>query len=100
MMDIVDVELEPWEFKIGNLRKVLVNFSGGCTTQPEWYFRNDVINKNELNVSLIIKKASGIKNIKANVRVLWSFNNGGRFNRKRKFGSDSREIVIYNEKNS
>lgn len=33
----VGLELEPWTFRLGTTRRVNVQFSGGLTSEPEWY---------------------------------------------------------------
>lgn len=92
--EIVDVELEPWEFKLGSLKRVDIDFSGGLTAKPEWYFKKDGI-KNDLRVALTIQKSKGIKKIDADVQASWVYDPG--FLRKEKVGTDTKTIEVYNE---
>ncbi len=73
--DLLDIELNPWEFKIGNLKRVNVDFSGALTYEPEWYFKKDGI-KNDLSLALTIKKRRSVKNIEADVLAAWIYDPG------------------------
>lgn len=89
--DIVNVQLEPWEFRIGNIRKVNVDFSGGLTSEPEWYFKEDGI-KNDLRVALVIQKPKLINDVSCGVEAAWLYDPG--FFKKARVGSDNRTILI------
>lgn len=90
----VDIELDPWEFKLGSLKRVDVDFSGGLTAKPEWYFKKNGI-KNDLRVALTIQKSKDIKKIDADVRALWVYDPG--ILRKKKLGTDSKTVKVYSE---
>lgn len=92
--EIVDVELEPWKFKLGDLKKVNVDFSGGLTDKPEWYFKKNGI-KNELRVALTIKKPKDLKNVEADVKASWIYDPG--IFKKEKIGTDAVTIKIFSE---
>ncbi len=89
--DTIDVELEPWEFKLGSLKKVNVDFSGGLTDKPEWYFKENGI-KNDLRVALTIKTPKLLEKIEASVRAMWIYDPG--FWGKPKVGTDARTVNI------
>lgn len=84
---LLEIEFNPWEFKLGSLRKVNVDFSGGLTFQPEWYFKKDGI-KNDLNVVLTIRKSHDIKDVVGEVTAAWNYEESGVTNAfKRLFGA-------------
>jgi len=88
----IKLELGPWEFKLGSLKKVNVDFSGGLTSRPEWYFKKNGI-KNDLRVALTIKKPKEIKHIKGKIRAGWLYDPG--FLRKVRLGTDTKIINIF-----
>lgn len=87
-----EVELGPWEFNIGRMRNVKIDFSGGLTSQPAWFFQGNGI-KNDVRVALTIKKPKNIDKITADVRAFWSYKPG--LFRSQKVGSDVKNILIY-----
>ncbi len=89
--DLLQIELNLWEFKIGSLKRVNIDFSGGLTCQPEWYFRGDGI-KNDLRVALTIRKPRSIGAIQGQVRAAWVYNPG--FRKKGKVGTDMKTVQI------
>lgn len=92
LADLLDIDLNPWEFKLGNLRRVNVDFSGGLTSRPEWYFRRNGI-RNDLRVALTIKKPKSVMNIKAEIQAAWIYDPG--FLRKARVGTDKKAVEIY-----
>lgn len=90
--DLLEIEFNPWEFKLGSLKKVNIDFSGGLTFQPEWYFKEDGI-KNDLRVALTIKKPKSIVNIKGEVIAAWIYDPG--FFQKAKVQTDGKTLKIY-----
>ncbi|MCP8322009.1 MAG: hypothetical protein H3Z52_13905 [archaeon] len=90
--DFLEIELNPWEFKLGSLKKVNIDFSGGLTFQPEWYFKEDGI-KNDLRVALTIKKLKTIMNIKGEVIAAWIYDPG--IFKKARVGTEAKTIRIY-----
>lgn len=92
LAELLEIELNPWEFKLGSLRKVNIDFSGGLTSQPEWYFREDGI-KNDLRVALTIRKAKSVRNIEGEVTARWLYDPG--FLRKARVGTDTKIVRIY-----
>lgn len=90
--NLLEIELNPWEFELGNLRKVDIDFSGGLTFQPEWYFKKDGI-KNDLRVALTIKKLKSIKIVEGEVIAAWIYDPG--FLSKARIGTDGRTVRIY-----
>jgi len=68
------IKIEPIKFRIGDLKKVDVDFSGGLTATPEWYFKDSEIkNKNDVRVAITIKKPKNIESITAEVEAYWSY---------------------------
>jgi hypothetical protein len=92
--DLVDVSLNPWEFRLGNLRRVSVNFSGGLTAQPEWYLRRNGI-KNEVRVALTLRKPKGVLKVTGDVQAFWIFNPG--FLKRARVGTDKKLVQIYGQ---
>jgi len=73
--DVVNIELKPWEFKIGGFKKIKVDFSGGSTSKPEWYFTEQSI-KHDLRVALTLKAPKEFEEIVADVKAAWTYNPG------------------------
>jgi hypothetical protein len=89
--DILEIDLNPWDFKIGKIKKVNVDFSGGKTSTPEWYFKENGF-KNDLKVALIIRKPKKAKRIVANVWAGWIHDPG--ILKKATVGTDYKEVEI------
>ncbi|MEB3341323.1 hypothetical protein [Okeania sp.] len=87
-----DIELEPWEFNLGRMRDVKIDFSGGLTSEPAWFFQGNGI-KNDVRVGLTIKKPKNVDKITANVRAAWVYKPG--LFSSQKVGSDVKNILIY-----
>ena len=90
--ELLEIDINPWEFKLGSLKKVNIDFSGGLTFQPEWYFKEDGI-KNDLRVALTIKKLKSIVNIKGEVITAWIYDPG--IFKKARVGTDGKTVRIY-----
>jgi hypothetical protein len=88
---LLDIELNPWEFKLGSLKKVNIDFSGGSTSKPEWYFKENGI-KNDLSVALTIKKPKDIENVDAVASAAWIYDSG--IFEEIKLGSDTKTVKI------
>lgn len=73
--DLLEIELNPWEFKLGKVRRVNIDFSGALTNEPEWYFKEDGI-KNDLRVVITIKKPKRIAKIDGKVVAAWVYDTG------------------------
>jgi hypothetical protein len=89
--DLLDIEFNPWEFKLGSLKKVNIDFCGGPTLSPEWYFKKDGI-KNDVNLALTIKKLKSIEKVEGEVEAAWIYNPG--FLMTPRVGSDPKTIRI------
>ena len=87
-----DIELEPWEFNLGRMRDVKIDFSGGLTSQPAWFFQGNGI-KNDVRVALTIKKPKNLDKVIADVRAAWVYKPG--LFGSQKVGSDVKNILIY-----
>lgn len=92
LAELLDIKLNPWEFTLGSLKRVNIDFSGGLTSRPEWYFKKDGI-KNDLRVALTIRKKKSVRNIEAYVTARWLYDPG--FLEKAKVGTDIKTIRIY-----
>ncbi len=90
--DLLEIEFNPWEFKLGSLKRVNVDFSGGLTFQPEWYFKEDGL-KNDLRVALTIKKSKSIKTVEGEVTAAWIYDPG--FLKKARVGADAKTVRVY-----
>lgn len=73
--ELLDIELNPWEFKLGKIKRVSVDFSGGLTSKPEWFFKKDGI-KNDLRVALTIRKPKNTAKIDGEVTAAWIYKAG------------------------
>ncbi|MEM1171089.1 MAG: hypothetical protein AAGJ08_18915 [Cyanobacteria bacterium P01_H01_bin.35] len=87
-----DIELDPWEFNLGRMRDVKIDFSGGLTSQPAWFFQGNGI-KNDVRVALTIKKPKNLDKVTADVRAAWVYKPG--LFGSQKVGSDVKNILIY-----
>jgi hypothetical protein len=92
LSELINIEFNPWKFSLGSLKRVNVDFSGGLTPNPEWYFKKDGI-KNDLRVALTLRKPKGVKGINALVSAKWKYDPG--LFKEKTFGTDSENIVIY-----
>jgi hypothetical protein len=92
-LKVLDINLNPWDFKIGRLKRVNVDFSGGLTSRPEWFFKKNGI-KNDLNVIMTIKKPKEVKRIDARVEAKWELKHP-EVPRDLRFQSDEETIRIF-----
>lgn len=88
------IELGPWEFNLGSLRKVNIDFSGGLTSTPEWFFKKDGI-KNDLRVALTIRKPRNVVNIRGEVVAGWEYREPGFFKKSLKTECDKKTVIIF-----
>ena len=88
----VGIVLGPWDFKLGSLKKVNIDFSGGLTSRPEWYLKKDGI-KNDLRVTMTIRKPTKVKQIQAKVKAAWTYEPSSF--KKARVGTSARIIDIY-----
>ncbi len=91
---LLKIEVNPWPFNLGYSENVNVDFSGGNTVVPEWYFKGKGIQHN-LNVAITVKKPLGIKKIDADIEAAWIYNPGNFFWPEKKFGSAPKTVTIY-----
>ncbi|MCW2660746.1 MAG: hypothetical protein JWP83_1898 [Mycobacterium sp.] len=90
----ISVNLNPWSFRIGSLKRIDVAFNGGLTTEPEWYFKNAGIKTDEIRIAMILKKQKKTTGVSAEVKAAWRYNPGGFFPEK-PVGSDIKAVTIY-----
>lgn len=91
VLDPLQIVLGPWDFKLGSLKKVNIDFSGGLTSTPEWYYKRDGI-KNDLRVAMTIRKPRKIKHIEGRVKAAWIYAPG--FWRRARVGTSAKSIKI------
>jgi hypothetical protein len=91
--DLVNVEFNPWNFRIGSLQEIDVAFSGALTATLTWYFKTAGIENNEIRVAMIIKKPRDTALVKADVRAGWRYKPPGLMTKKR-VGTDSKTVMI------
>ncbi|MCK4760266.1 MAG: hypothetical protein KAT69_09450 [Candidatus Aminicenantes bacterium] len=91
ILDSIKIELGPWDFNLGSLRRVNIDFSGGLTSTPEWYFKRDGI-KNDLRVAITIRKPKKVKKIEGKVIVAWVYVPG--FLKRARVRSSAKSIKI------
>jgi hypothetical protein len=91
--DLLSVDINPWNFRIGTLRHVNVAFNGGLTAKPEWYFRRAGIRNDTVRVAMLLKKAPGTTNIAADVQAGWLYRPGTIGSRR--VGSDTKTVVVF-----
>lgn len=92
VLDPLEIVLGPWEFNLGSLQKVNIDFSGGLTSTPEWYFKKDGI-RNDLRVTMTIRKPKNVKEIEGKVKAAWIYLPG--FWRKARVGTSAKSIKIF-----
>ena len=90
--ELLKIELNPWEFKIGNIREAEIIFSGSLTFEPEWYFRESGLN-GELQVTMTIKKPVNVKSVAAQVEAAWAYSPG--FLRPIKTSTDAKMVRMF-----
>ncbi len=91
--DLLSVDLNPWTFQIGTLRRVNVAFNGGLTTQPDWYFRRAGIQNDTIRVAMLLKRSPGTTDIVAEVQAGWLYRPGTLHSRR--VGSDTKTVTIF-----
>ena len=87
----LNIVLGPWDFKLGSLKRVNIDFSGGLTSTPEWYFREDGI-KSELRIAMTIRKPKKVEELKGKVKAGWIYSPG--FLRRARVGTSAKIIKI------
>lgn len=92
LSEFLDIELNPWEFKLGSLKKINIDFSGGLTSKPEWYFKEDGI-QNDLRIALTIRKPKRAKHIRGRIKAAWLYDPG--FLRRARLGTGAKSIKIF-----
>jgi len=92
VVEPLEIELGPWEFNLGSIKKVNIDFSGGLTSTPEWYLKKDGI-KNDLRVAMTIRKPNRVKQIQGKVKAAWIYEPG--FLKRARVGTSARSIEIY-----
>ena len=91
LVDPLEIEFGPWEFKLGSIRRVNIDFSGGLTSRPEWYFKKNGI-KNDLRIAMTIRKPKKVSHIEGKVKAAWVYDPG--FFRRVKVGTGLKSINI------
>jgi hypothetical protein len=92
--ELLSVNINPWNFRIGTLKHVNVAFNGGLTTKPEWYFRRAGIRNDTVRVAMLLKKAPGTASIVAEIQAGWLYRTGTMGSRR--VGSDTKTVVVFN----
>jgi hypothetical protein len=91
--DLLSIDLNPWTFHIGTLKKIQVAFSGGLTTEPGWYFKKAGIQNDTIRIAMLLKKSAATTEIKADVQASWLYDPG--LLHKQRVGSDVKSLTIY-----
>jgi hypothetical protein len=71
----VDLELGPWEFQLGTIRKIKVQFSGGLTPKPEWFVRKSAL-AGEFRVAMIVRCPTTCTALEAGVQAYLRYDPG------------------------
>jgi hypothetical protein len=71
----VGLELEPWTFRLGTGRRVNIQFSGGLTSEPEWYVTEQAL-LGEFRIAMIIRTPVTRKKIDATVQAYLRYDPG------------------------
>lgn len=66
------VKFGPYKIRLGNWKNVKIDFSGGLTDSPEWYFSKKGV-ANKLDVSLTIKTLKNVDKLMGDVQAKWSY---------------------------
>lgn len=91
LSELLKIDLNPWNFSIGSMRKVVVDFSGGLTGRPEWYFRKEGI-KGNVNLIITLRKSKSVRYIKGETRAAWYYDPG--IFKAVRLGTDTESIHI------
>lgn len=76
-LNLLEIKLNPIEFQIGNLKKINIDFGGGLTCTPEWYFTKAGIgNGTNARFALTIKKPKNLQGLNAEVEAIWQYSSG------------------------
>ncbi len=95
-VNLLKFKLNPFEFEIGNLKKINIDFGGGLTCTPEWYFTDaGIANGANARFALTIKKPKDLKEINAEVEAIWCYSSGF-IDRLFKWGTVKSEKKIIN----
>ena len=89
----LSVQLNPWSFRIGSLKKIDVAFNGGLTAKPDWYFKKAGIKKDEVRIAMILKKQRATTSVKAEVKAAWRYSSG--IMRRKRVETDTKDVIIY-----
>ena len=92
LSELVDIELNPWEFNLGSLRRVNIDFSGSLTSMPCWYLKRDGIS-NDFRVAMTIRKPKYIESVEGCATAAWLYDPG--LLRKARVGTDKQTILIF-----
>jgi hypothetical protein len=89
--DLLKIDLNPWEFAVGDVRDVQIDFSEANTSNVEWFFRGGSL-LNSLGVMLTIKKPRTVTAVAGTVTALWDYK-AGWF--RGKLGSGRKTLSVY-----
>jgi hypothetical protein len=91
--DLLDVELNPFEFAIGDVRNIKIDFSEANTSDVEWWFKGGEGGiLNSLGVMLTLRKPHGVKTVTGAVSALWQYDAGWW---KKKFKSQEKTVRVF-----
>lgn len=95
---LLNIKLNPWNFQIGNLKKVRIDFGGALTDKLEWYITEGSIgNGSNARFAFTIKKPKNVNEINADIKAIWSYSSGfiDKIFRYRVVQSDVKRIKIF-----
>jgi hypothetical protein len=90
--ELLKIELNPWQFSVGDVRDVKIDFSEANTAQPEWWFKGGEGVMNSLAVVLTLKKSQAVASVTGAVTAFWDYDAGWWH---KKAGTETKRVPLY-----
>ncbi len=90
--DLLQIDLNPFVFAVGDVRDVQIDFSEANTANIEWWFKGGSGIMNSLGVILTLKKPHVVNAVTGAVTALWDYDAGWW---RKKFGTQTKDIALY-----
>jgi hypothetical protein len=90
--ELLKVELNPWQFSVGDVRDVKIDFSEANTAHVEWWFKGGEGIMNSLGVILTLKKPQAVTSVTGAVTAFWDYDAGWW---RKKAGTETKRVPLY-----
>lgn len=90
--ELLKIDLNPWQFSVGDVRDVKIDFSEANTARPEWWFKGGEGIMNSLGVVLTLKKPQAVASVTGAVTALWDYDAGWW---RKKAGTETKRVPLY-----